>query len=130
MTKAKNTIVLGLAGLTAAASVLVGTTAGAPEAAAQVAAGDYTYTTFTQTQVGSVPSSSRAVVRGNTLLSYPTIPFGKPIPMHIYPTAQGGYIEMHGTRFVLNRQGHGRYAGPAYMDGKLIGRNTLVPRHR
>ncbi|GAB09478.1 hypothetical protein GOARA_040_00030 [Gordonia araii NBRC 100433] len=72
-----------------------------------------------------VPVSQPATVRGNKLVSHS--PSG-PVVFTITPTSTGGYVKLRDTTFVLNRKARERYEGPVIQRGKVVGRNTLVPR--
>jgi len=122
MTKKLSSIALAVATTGAA---LVGTGVAAPDAAAQIAGGEYVYTAVTKTPYGSVPASQDATVRGNKLVSHS--PTG-PVVFTITPTATGGKFRLRDNVFILDRKANGRYAGPVLKDGKVVGRNTLVPR--
>ena len=103
--------VLGLA----VVGVLV---AGPGDASAAVASGSYTSTTWSS---GVVLLQRPARIEGGDLVLIGRYP--------IHPTARGGYVDLFpGHRVILDRDGHGGYAGPAYLNGVRIGSITLTPR--
>ncbi|WP_161926229.1 hypothetical protein [Gordonia crocea] len=107
MTKKLSSIALAVATTGAA---LVGTGVAAPDAAAQIAGGEYVYTAVTKTPYGSVPASQDATVRGNKLVSHS--PTG-PVVFTITPTATGGKFRLRDN--VFNDSGISRH-GPTVRE--------------
>lgn len=98
------------------AAALVGA---AGHASADVAPGSYTSTTLSS---GVVLLQRDARVEGQDLVLIGRYP--------IHPTPTGGYVDLFpGHRVFLNDDGHGGYAGPAYLGGVVIGSIALTP-HR
>ena len=88
------------------------------QASAEVASGSYTSTTLSS---GVVLLARPARVEGGDLVLIGRYP--------IHPTARGGYVDLFpGHRVILDRDGRGGYAGPAYWNGVRIGSITLTPR--
>ncbi|MET8795407.1 hypothetical protein ABZV91_02940 [Nocardia sp. NPDC004568] len=106
---------------TAAIAVAVGAatlfgTAG--PAFADVEPGAYTSTTWSS---GIVLLQRDGRVDGGDLVLIGRYP--------IHSTPDGGYVDLFpGHRVVLLSDGHGGYAGPAYLGGVLIGAITLTPQ--
>ncbi|MFT3899052.1 MAG: hypothetical protein QM728_02245 [Gordonia sp. (in: high G+C Gram-positive bacteria)] len=113
---------------TIGAAAVAGTVLAAPEAQARIAPGRYTYTTVTITEFGTAPMTGPATIRGNVMDTVGA--FGIPVRYRIRPTASGGVIDAAGSRFILDRKTRGRYSGPVLRNGRLVGRNTLVPLRR
>ncbi len=106
---------------TAAVAVATGSVAlfgAAGQAAADVAPGTYTSTTWSG---GLVLLQREGHVEGQDLVLIGRYP--------IHPTPTGGYVDFFpGHRVVMNSDGHGGYSGPAYLGGIVVGGFTLTPR--
>ncbi|WP_306361883.1 hypothetical protein [Nocardia sp. CC227C] len=97
----------------ASAATLIGA---AGQASADVEPGAYTSTTWSS---GIVLLQRDARVEGGDLVLIGRYP--------IHPTPDGGYVDLFpGHRVVLISDGHGGYAGPAYLGGVEVGSITLT----
>ncbi|MBF6240331.1 hypothetical protein [Nocardia otitidiscaviarum] len=105
---------------TAAVAVIAGvaTLGMTGQASADVEPGTYTSTTWSS---GVVLLQRDARVEGGELVLIGRYP--------IHPTPDGGYVDLFpGHRVVLISDGHGGYAGPAFLGGLEVGSITLTPR--
>ncbi|PZU04583.1 MAG: hypothetical protein DI630_00210 [Gordonia sp. (in: high G+C Gram-positive bacteria)] len=114
MNKFKRRIAAGAVTLAATGAAIVGTVAAAPTASAEVATGNYTFTTYTF----GIPSSAPARVQGNVLTLFS--PVG-PVHYRITNYPGGGYIDSgQGQRYFLG--------GDSFFGPFVVGNNTLTRR--
>ncbi|MFT3662556.1 MAG: hypothetical protein QM809_14610 [Gordonia sp. (in: high G+C Gram-positive bacteria)] len=111
------------AGLIIGTAAVTGTTVGAGDASARIDSGRYTYTAYAY---GVVPHSAPAVVRGNTLITYPA---GQPRTVtSLRHTRDGGWTTQRGSQPIhLIKRGRS-YRGEMKLGAVSVGHVILVPR--